>query len=96
MYGTHPQEIFLKGTHGVGRQDKKPPGRFEVGLSEPLTAAADPETANNHQQNRQTHHGSETRQTANIAGLGSRYTLKQKSIGSELCMDGKSPKPSGP
>jgi hypothetical protein len=68
MYSTEPQEIFFKGTHGVRRQDKKPPGRFEGGLSEPLTAAADPETAKNLQQNRQTHHGSETRQTANIAG----------------------------
>jgi hypothetical protein len=68
MYSTEPQEIFFKGTHGVRRQDKKPPGRFEVGVSEPLTAAADPETAKNLQQNRQTHHGSETRQTANIAG----------------------------
>jgi hypothetical protein len=68
MYSAEPQEIFLKGTHCVRRQDKKPPGRFDGGVSEPLTAAADPETAKNLQQNRQTHHGSETRQTANIAG----------------------------
>jgi hypothetical protein len=68
MDSTEPQEIFFNGTHGVRRQDKKPPGRFEVGVSEPLTAAADPETAKNLQQNRQPHHGSETRQTANIAG----------------------------
>jgi predicted amidophosphoribosyltransferase len=68
MYSTEPEEIFFSGTHGVRRQDKKPPGRFDGGVSEPLTAAADPETAKNLQQNRQTHHGSETRQTANIAG----------------------------
>jgi hypothetical protein len=68
MHSTAPQEIFLNGTHGVGRQDKKPPRRFGLGLSEPLTAVADHQTANDQPQNRQTHHGSETRQTDNITG----------------------------
>ena len=81
MYSTEPQEIFLKGTHGVGRQDKKPPGRFEGGLSEPLTAVADPVTAKNLPENRQTHHGSETRQTAQHRRPGAHFTSKQKSTG---------------
>jgi hypothetical protein len=68
MYGTNPQEIFFKGTHGVGRQDKKPPGRFDGDLSQPLTAMTDPVTANTLPNNRQNHHGSENRQTALIAG----------------------------
>ena len=68
MYGTNPQEIFFKGTHGVGRQDKKPPGRFDGDLSQPLTAVTDPVTANTLPDNRQNHHGSENRQTALIAG----------------------------
>jgi hypothetical protein len=63
-----PQEIFLNGTHGVGRQDKKPPGRFMGGLSEPQTAESEPKTANDTSLNRQNHHGSENRQTVNIAG----------------------------
>jgi hypothetical protein len=65
---TAPQEIFLKGTHGVGMQDKKPPGRFDVDWSQPPTAVTDPVTAKNLPQNRPKHHGSETRQTALIAG----------------------------
>jgi hypothetical protein len=68
MYSTEPEEIFFSGTHGVRRQDKKPPGRFDGGLSEPLTATADPVTAKNLPENRHTHHGSETRQTVNLAG----------------------------
>jgi hypothetical protein len=68
VYRTEPQEIFLQGTHGVRRQDKKPPRRFMVGLSEPQTAAKEPKTANDTSLNRQHHHGSETRQTAYIAG----------------------------
>jgi hypothetical protein len=68
MFSTEPQEIFFNGTHGVRRQDKKPPGRFWSGSSEPQTAETDAETANDASQNRQTHHGSETRQTAYIAG----------------------------
>jgi len=68
MNTTNPQEIFFNGTHGVGRQDKKPPRRFEGGLSQPLTAATDPITANTPPENRPTHHGSEHRQTVNIAG----------------------------
>ena len=68
MHRTEPQEIFLQGTHGVGMQDKKPPGRLSIGLSEPVTAATDPITAKNPSENRPTHHGSETRQTALIAG----------------------------
>jgi hypothetical protein len=68
MFSTEPQEIFFNGTHGVRRQDKQPPGRFWSGSSEPQTAEADAETATDASQNRQTHHGSETRQTAYIAG----------------------------
>jgi hypothetical protein len=68
MYSTKPQEIFLKVAHGAGMQDKKPPGRFGVDLSGPQTAATDPETAKNPLENRPTHHGSETRQTAYVAG----------------------------
>lgn len=36
-------------------------------LSQPLTATADPETAKTPQENRPTHHGSETRKTVGIA-----------------------------
>jgi hypothetical protein len=68
MFSTEPQEIFFNGTHGVRRQDKQPPGRFWSGSSEPQTAETDAETATDASQNRQTHHGSETRQTAHIAG----------------------------
>jgi hypothetical protein len=68
MNSPEPQEIFFKGTHGVGRQDKKPPGRFNGYLSQPLTAVTDPVTAKDLPDNRQSHHGSETRQTALIAG----------------------------
>ena len=68
MYSTEPQEIFLQGTHGVGMQDKKPPGRLLGGLSEPVTAATDPVSAKDLPENRQKHHGSENRQTALIAG----------------------------
>jgi hypothetical protein len=67
MITTKPQEIFLHGTHGVSRQDKKPPGRFGLGLTEPQTAGDDPKTAEIPLQNRPTHHGSESRQTAYIA-----------------------------
>jgi hypothetical protein len=63
-----PLEIFLKGTYGVSRQDKEPPRRFDGGMIQPLTAAAEPVTAKPLPENRQTHHGSETRQTLNIAG----------------------------
>jgi hypothetical protein len=72
---TEPQEIFLKGTHGVGRQDKKPPGRFDGEVSQPPTAMPMPQTARETLQrtpvvadDRPKHHGSETRQTALIAG----------------------------
>jgi hypothetical protein len=68
MNSPEPQEIFFNGTHGVRRQDKQPPGRFWSGSSEPQTAETDAETATDASQNRQTHHGSETRQTAYIAG----------------------------
>jgi hypothetical protein len=67
MLSTEPQEIFLNGTHGVGRQDKKPPGRFDGRSVQPLTATADPVTAKTPSENRPTHHGSETRQTVGIA-----------------------------
>jgi hypothetical protein len=68
MYSVEPQQIFFKGTHGVRRQDKKPPGRFGLGLSEPLTAAPGPKTAKDNSENRHNHHGSENRQTLNVAG----------------------------
>jgi hypothetical protein len=75
MNTTTPQEIFFKGTHGVGRQDKKPPGRFGVGLSEPQTATAAAQTATEQfsgtdemADDRPKHHGSETRQTGLIWG----------------------------
>jgi hypothetical protein len=68
MFRTEPQEIFFKGTHGVRRQDKQPPGRFDGDVSQPLTAATDSVTATTLPDNRQKHHGSETRQTALIAG----------------------------
>jgi hypothetical protein len=67
MNSPEPQEIFFKGTHGVGRQDKKPHTRFMVGSSEPQTAASGPKTANDTSLNRQNPHGSENRQTAYIA-----------------------------
>jgi hypothetical protein len=67
MYRTDPQEIFLQGTHGVSRQDKKPHARFMVGSPEPQTAVSGSKTASDASQNRQNHHGSENRQTAYIA-----------------------------
>jgi hypothetical protein len=72
---TESQEIFLKGTHGVGRQDKKPPGRFDTASSEPLTATTSAQTATGQlsgtddgADDRPKHHGSETRQTGLIWG----------------------------
>jgi hypothetical protein len=67
MFRTEPQEIFLKGTHGVSMQDKKPHARFMVGSPEPQTAAPGPKTASDASQNRQNPHGTENRQTAYIA-----------------------------
>jgi hypothetical protein len=61
MNTTKPQEIFFKGTHGVGRQDKQPPGRLTAGSSRSATA----ETS---EHNRPTHHGSETRRTVQTTG----------------------------
>jgi hypothetical protein len=68
MNSTEPEEIFFNGTHGVGRQDKKPPGRFDRDLSQPVTAMTELETAKDLPENRQHHHGSETRQTTLLAG----------------------------
>jgi hypothetical protein len=82
MNSTIAREIFLKGTHGVGIQDKKPPGRFGIGLSEPQTATTSAQTAttsaqtatgqlsgsNDMADDRPKHHGSETRQTDLIWG----------------------------
>jgi hypothetical protein len=75
MNTTTAQEIFFSGTHGVGRQDKKPPGRFERALSEPQTATTSAQTATgqlsdteNMADDRPKHHGSETRQTGLIWG----------------------------
>jgi hypothetical protein len=67
MYSTEPQEIFFNGTHGVRRQDKKPPGRFVGRVSQPVTAMTDAITAKTPSENRPTHHSSETRQTVGIA-----------------------------
>jgi hypothetical protein len=74
MLKSEPQEIFLNGTHGVGIQDKKPPGRFERASSQPLTATTSTQTAieqlsapDNAADDRPKHHGSETRQTVGIA-----------------------------
>src|SRR5262245_30318479 len=69
------QEIFqLQTNAGVG-QDKKPPRRLTTGMSEPVAATGASETATHHAfivldmaDNRQKHHGSETRQSALIAG----------------------------
>jgi hypothetical protein len=68
MNTTKPQEIFLKGTHGVGGQDKKPHARFMVASSAPQTAGSGLKTANDGSQNRKTPHGTENRQTAYVAG----------------------------
>jgi hypothetical protein len=67
MLSPEPQEIFLKVANARVGQDKKPPGRLSAGMSQPQTAATDSITAKNLPQNRPTHHGSETRQTAYIA-----------------------------
>jgi hypothetical protein len=69
------QEIFLQQAHGGVGQDKKPPGRFTAGMSEPVTATSARETATDQSvtvldlaDNRPKHHGSENRQTEQIAG----------------------------
>jgi hypothetical protein len=62
-------------TNAGVRQDKYPPGRIGVASDQPQSAAAPTESANNAffppnppADNRPKHHGSETRQTAQIAG----------------------------
>src|SRR5438132_5696190 len=68
-------EIFKAKAHtGVG-QDKYPPGRIAAASTQPLAANPEPETAQEGSatarepaDNRPTHHGSETRQTEQIAG----------------------------
>jgi hypothetical protein len=62
-------------TNAGVRQDKYPPGRIDVFSDQPQSAAASPESASNAgfpphppADNRPKHHGSETRQTAQIAG----------------------------
>jgi hypothetical protein len=69
------QEVFQRQPHGGVVQDKKPPRRLDTALSEPPTATAQPPTATEQLHdtpvvavNRQNHHGSETRQTAQITG----------------------------
>src|SRR5688500_16729146 len=69
------QEVFQRQPYGGVGQDKKPPGRFDTALSEPPTATFKPPTATEQLQgtppmadNRPKHHGSETRQTAQITG----------------------------
>jgi hypothetical protein len=63
---TEPQEIFLNGTHGVRRQDKYAPRRVYVASGQPVPPQTparpdNPPTADKH-------HGSQTRQTEQIAG----------------------------
>ena len=62
-------------TNAGVRQDKYPPGRIDVASDQPQSAAAPTESASNGifppnppADNRPKHHGSETRQTAQIAG----------------------------
>jgi hypothetical protein len=62
-------------TNAGVRQDKYPPGRFQVFSDQPQSATPEPESAENTlpltnppADNRPKHHGSETRQTAQIAG----------------------------
>jgi hypothetical protein len=62
-------------TNAGVRQDKYPPWRIDVASDQPQSAAAPPESARNAPpppnppaDNRPKHHGSETRQTAQIAG----------------------------
>ena len=62
-------------TNAGVRQDKYPPGRIDVFSDQPQSAAAPPESAkiappphNPPADNRPKHHGSETRQTAQISG----------------------------
>jgi hypothetical protein len=62
-------------THASVRQDKYPPGRIDVASDQPQSAAAPTESARNAPppdtppaDNRPKHHGSETRQTAQIWG----------------------------
>jgi hypothetical protein len=61
--------IILEGrAHAGVIQDKYPPGRIAAALSEPVTADPEPVTADREAQNRPKHHGSENRQTEQIAG----------------------------
>jgi hypothetical protein len=62
-------------TNAGVRQDKYPPGRFQVFSGQPQSAEPQQESARNvppttnpPADNRPKHHGSETRQTAQIAG----------------------------
>jgi hypothetical protein len=72
------QMIFEVRTHAGVMQDKYPPGRITAGAGQPLAANQDgrnrppstnvPRSENGHSaENRQKHHGSETRQTQQIA-----------------------------
>jgi hypothetical protein len=66
MNRTEPQEIFLSGTHGVGRQDKNAPERVQSASDQPVPphTPARPD----HSPAADKHHGSRTRQTEQIAG----------------------------
>jgi hypothetical protein len=61
MNSQKPQTIFEEQTHRGVRQDKRPPGRSGVILSQP-------QTANTRAENRPKHHGSEKRKTATLSG----------------------------
>jgi hypothetical protein len=79
MNSPKPQMIFKRGTHAGVMQDKYPPGRIHAGSGQPATVS-NPEqnrlmsTNPTRSQNdtpaddRPKHHGSETRQTQQIAG----------------------------
>jgi hypothetical protein len=80
MLSTEPREIFFKGTHGVRRQDKQPPGRFDGEVSQPLTATSLLQTASETRRSapgvaddRPKHHGSENRQTEQITARVPRH-----------------------
>jgi hypothetical protein len=61
MNTPQPKSIFNRSAYTGVRQDKYPPGRIKVVSDEPLTATTPAD-------NRPNHHGSETRQTQQIAG----------------------------
>src|SRR5688572_10492767 len=67
MFRTEPQEIFLQGTHGVGRQDKYAPGRVYVASGQPVPPDSPARTNHESRDRTDKHHGSNKRQTEQIA-----------------------------